>query len=191
MLWLILIGIGIILAALGIVLICFVHAASESLLLGLSSLHFLGIGFGLIALSFFLGIIFSVGNAFDYEFSNEPTLKETTEITSLDDKYSIKGNFFLGSGTVSSVEYYYFIKDTDKGKITDKIPQKEAYITEDNSQKPRIEEYAYKGERNATKDYWLSMNFGQNKEDFSYKTAYYRVFIPENTIKTDFSVDLN
>lgn len=184
MLWLILIGIGIILAALGITRYLRSNAVDCQ-----SSLFWTG--FAIAFISIILGIVFTAGNTFDYTFSEEPVLRETTEITSLDDKYSVKGNFFLGSGTVSSVEYYYFIKDTDKGKITDKIPQKEAYITEDNSQKPRIEEYAYKGERNATKDFWLSMNFGQSKEDFSYNTAYYRVFIPENTIKTDFSVDLN
>lgn len=145
----------------------------------------------LLAIAIGCAVGFDYTDLIDYTFSEEPVLRETTEICSLDDKYSVKGYLFLGSGTVSSEDYYYFIKETDKGKITDKIPQKETYITEDNSQKPRIEEYAYKGERNATLDFWFSWDFGVNKEDFSYKTAYYRVFIPENTIRTDFSVDLN
>ena len=125
----------------------------------------------------------------DYTFSDEPVLRETTEICSLDDKYSVNGNYFLGAGMVSSADYYYFIKETDKGKITDKIPQKETYITEDNSQKPRIEEYAYKGERNAAL-FWLTLDLGMDEEDFRYKVAYYHVFIPENSLKIGFSNDL-
>lgn len=126
----------------------------------------------------------------DYTFSDEPVLRETIEICSFDNNYSVKGNHFLGSGMVSSEDYYYFIRYTDKGKTTDKIPQKETYITEDNSQKPRIEEYAYKGERNAAL-FWLTLDLGMVEEDFRYKVAYYRVFIPENSLKIGFSNDLN
>lgn len=185
MLWCILIGVGLV-----IIIIGFSRAISNKVDFSSSS-SLIWAGFATVFISLIVGIIFSVGNAGDYEFSEEPVLKETTEIYTLADRYSVKGNFFLGSGSISSEDYYYYIKDTDKGKITDKIPQKDTFITEDNSQKPRIEEYAYKGERNASKDFWLSIDFGENKEDFSYNTAYYRVFIPKNTIKTDFAVDLN
>ena len=159
--------------------------------------------FSIYRFVFFGGILLSVVSLFsgisitkapttidDYTFSDEPVLRETTEICSLDDKYSVNGNYFLGAGMVSSADYYYFIKETDKGKITDKIPQKETYITEDNSQKPRIEEYAYKGERNAALDFWFAFDLGMDEENFRYKVAYYRVFIPENSIKIGFSNDL-
>lgn len=182
MIWLIVIGIGLILAAIGLILYGCSNRFERK-----SSLFWSG--FIIACVSFVVGIMFTAGNTFDYTFSEEPVLRETTEITSLADRYSVKGNFFLGSGTVSSEDYYYFIKNTDNGKITDKILQKETYITEDNSQKPRIEEYAYEGEQNPTKDFWLSMNLGADKDDFSYKFAYYRVFIPEGSIKSDFSVD--
>lgn len=184
MLWCILIGVGLV-----IIIIGFSRAISNKVDFSSSS-SLIWAGFATVFISLIVGIIFSVGNAGDYEFSEEPVLKETTEIYTLADRYSVKGNFFLGSGSISSEDYYYYIKDTDKGKITDKIPQKDTFITEDNSQKPRIEEYAYKGERNASKDFWLSLSLGANKDDYDYITDYYRVYIPKNSINYNYNINL-
>lgn len=172
MLWYILMGIGIILAIQGFRLYV---PVLDDICFSISKCFIYG-GVVLAILPFLLGLVFTDVNTTDYTISDEPVLKRTTEITSL--------------GDLGSVDYFYFIKKTDKGKITDKIPQKNSYITEDNSQNPRIEEYAYKSERNATKDFWLSMTFGKDKDDFIYNTAYFRVFIPENSLKRDFSVNL-
>ncbi len=187
MLWWILIGIGVILMLYGVLRY---NPDRDTWRFSNLSFFFYG-GIFLWALSLYCGVNYTKAPTTidDYTFSDEPVLRETTEIFSFDDKYSVNGNHFLGSGMVSSEDYYYFIRYTDKGKTTDKIPQKETYITEDNSQKPRIEEYAYKGERNAAL-FWLTLDLGMDEEDFRYKVAYYHVFIPENSLKIGFSNDL-
>lgn len=159
-----------------------------------SEFHKMKAIYGIIIMGFaFLSGICLTANddslAFDY--SENEVLTETTDIYNLADRYSVRGNFYLGTGDVSESEYYYFLRQTDKGKIIDKIPQNITYITEDNTQKPRIEEYSYEGKSNKSVKYWFTLTLDINEDETSYKTAYYRVYLPEKSIKTDFSVDLN
>ena len=112
----------------------------------------------------------------------EYSLVETTEIVALNDSSAASGQFFLGSGTVDEQMQYYFIEQTAEGKHLDKIPAANAFITENNQDTPRIERYSPKW-ANKSLMQWFT---------FLPPSAYekYQIYIPENSVTTNFSVDL-
>lgn len=116
---------------------------------------------------------------FSFFPNTEPVLKEEVLISALKDKSNMSGEFFLGSGYISNNQYYFYIEDTSKGKRMRKIPVDEAYINE-NDENPRLEIYVGQftgkfarfmyGDRNAEEEYLF--------------------FVPENTVTTDFNIDM-
>lgn len=86
------------------------------------------------------------------------------EIVSLDRSSDMDGSFFLGSGHIDSVEYYYFYKTTDKGLMLDKLRHDKAYLVEDNSRTPCVHKVK-------DKDTW---------------DEYYQIICPENTVVKEF-----
>lgn len=106
---------------------------------------------------------------------------DTTEIYALNDNVGVQGKFFLGSGQVNSEPYYYYIEETDAGKHIGSISAKNAYICESNTETPRIEM-----QRAFWKKYWIKWLFCINASD-----TRYMIYIPENSVTTDFNVDLS
>ena len=104
---------------------------------------------------------------------------ETKEITALNDNSSATGSFFLGSGRVDEDMKYYYVEQTEKGKHIDDVSADHAYIIEANNETPRIERYEPKFE-NAWL-YWIA---------FPVQEAEYKIYIPEDSITTDFDVNL-
>lgn len=107
------------------------------------------------------------------------TLVETKEITALNDDSAISGHFYLGSGYVNEKKRYYFFEETDKGKHMDSVDADSSYIIESDTEQPRIEVYPPK-----FKSKWLYL-FAMEFADTEYK-----IYIPENSITTEFKVDL-
>lgn len=109
----------------------------------------------------------------------EYTVAETKEITALNDSSTASGQFFLGSGQVDGTMKYYFVENTEKGKHVDSVSAKNAYIIESNTEKPRIELH-----KPYFKNKWLWW-IASPMQGFEY-----RIYIPEDSITTDFNVDL-
>lgn len=109
----------------------------------------------------------------------EYTVAETKEITALNDNSTASGYFFLGSGQVDEEMKYFFVEETEKGKHVDSVSAKNAYVIESNSETPRIEllrpDFKNKGL------WWIA---------FPMQDPEYRIYIPEDSITTDFNVDL-
>lgn len=106
---------------------------------------------------------------------------DTTEIYALNDNVGVHGKFFLGSGQVNSEPYYYYIEETNAGKHIGSIRAKNAYICESNTETPRIEV-----QRALWNKYWIKWIFCLNASD-----TRYMIYIPENSVTTDFNVDLS
>lgn len=106
---------------------------------------------------------------------------ETTNISALNDSASTYGRFFLGSGYVNEELQYYFIKETEKGKIAGSIDADNAYIIESNTETPRIERW----EERIADDIWLWFTISKELG-----VSEYRIYIPENSVTTDFNIDL-
>lgn len=107
-------------------------------------------------------------------------LTETIEITALNDNSAVSGHFYLGSGHIGEDVKYYFIEETEKGKHTNSVDADYSYIIESNNEKPRIEVYSPEFKNNRVLR-WFAVEMADKE---------YRIYIPENSITTEFSVDL-
>jgi hypothetical protein len=104
---------------------------------------------------------------------------KTTEIVALKDNNELSGSFFLGSGCVDENTRYYYMENTERGKRMRDISAENAYLNESNSETPRIETYQSEWKNKA----W-------NLIAFPSEGGYYKIYIPENSIITDFEVDM-
>lgn len=101
------------------------------------------------------------------------------EISALKDNNNMSGNFFIGIGYIDEEMNYYYVENTEKGKIVKKIDANNVYIVEDNEEQPRIEEYKaqFKNEK------WLLIAANCNN-------SYKKIYIPENSITNEYNIDL-
>lgn len=111
----------------------------------------------------------------------EWTLSETREIAALNDTASVSGQFFLSSGQVEDEMKYYFVEKTEKGKVVNSIGAKKAYIIESNTETPRIEKWGKRWTSDVV--FWFTATAGPG-------ACEYKIYIPENSVTTNFNVDL-
>ena len=107
----------------------------------------------------------------------EPCLLEEYELYAFQDNLSTGGHFFLGSGSIKNVQRYYYLCNHKNGLKMESLTTDEAYLNISDS--PRIEVYTYE-----FKNKFLRKNFIIVEDPF------YKIYIPEGSIKYDFSVDL-
>lgn len=91
-------------------------------------------------------IAFQIVQAIDREYIGDDT-EHYLYIYSLKNKSDVYGNFFLGSGTVSETEYYYFYYKSNYGYERHKLSTNDVSIVENDNTRPRIVERirTYKG----------------------------------------------
>lgn len=104
-------------------------------------------------------------------------------IYALNDSSDMKGHFFLGTGSVESNLYYYYIRDTARGQQIEKVRVSDAYLKYDD--KCYIEKYSrYYNDDLKTK---LLTTKLFDKCDYN---SYYVIHIPEGSVTNEFIVDL-
>lgn len=114
-----------------------------------------------------------------YAFEQEKYVVETYQISALADNSKIEGRFFLGSGSINENQKYFFMKKEDGGLIMDYIPATGSIVYEGYNE-PFIE----KLESRFVNDWWSLIALpGFNK-------GHYKVYVPENSITTDFIINL-
>ena len=64
-----------------------------------------------LVVGFFLSMILSLA----VKSSREPVNKDPIDIHAMSDGSGISGSFFIGSGTIKDVQYYYFYSSTESG----------------------------------------------------------------------------
>jgi len=133
-------------------------------------------------------VIFSVSFALGcidtkYEKSN---VFGVTYISSISANSNISGDFFLGSGTIESKNYYYFVVKSDFGYQIDKIEiTNEVYLREDGDNKPFIEYTKY----NCTYQNWFSRIFFKKKMFNEDREII--IHVPKNTVIKNYNVDIS
>lgn len=133
--------------------------------------------FYMIIPSFAAGILFSELNP------KKSTVKEYhyLYIKSLRNISSTEGEFFLGSGSIESVEYYYFFYQSTIGLKRSKIPVNNISIIETDERPPEI----VKRKQCYSQDTfikWRCREIDSRREDA------YIMYVPKNTIIKEFKV---
>lgn len=140
------------------------------------------------------------------EFSDKAELAQTIEIECLNDNLNttgkISGNIFSVKGYEKTEQYYYYIYDVSgKGKTTGKIPADITYVNTDSltdekkpyEKKPYIEKYVYKPideELSCIRLItWHGLGIPFNTDNIE-KVAYYKLYVYEDSITSDYVIDL-
>jgi|TARA_R110000850_G_C9969713_1_gene465092 hypothetical protein len=135
-----------------------------------------------IVFSIILLLFIAGGLSFGYCTYFEDTQRDVEEhdwyIHSLgNDKY-MKGDFFLGSGTIEDTDYYFFYVRTQKGMSRIKRRVNDCYIIETDSRRPEI----------------VGLRTVYDDEDKFFKVWFddsileYKIYVPKGTIIRDFKV---
>jgi hypothetical protein len=134
-----------------------------------------------LCISAIASIVIAAGCQIVVEYTDDvPATYETvktTEITALNDNAAMSGSCFLGTGEVDEYVRYYYMADTKLGAKMNYVLADDSYIVEDNSEAPRIEKIKVIPE-----NVFLKYNM--------FPVHKYVVYIPEDSVTTDFSVDM-
>lgn len=131
-----------------------------------------------LTMPFFLLML--ILSSFGFATEYEPIKDEVMEITALKDNVANEGQFFLGSGNVEGVAYYFYMEQKELGYQMNKVAVDQSYIKEVQTGTPKIE--VYKKKRTSK---FAAFMFGE----FLYEKEY--VFhVPKGTVTTDFKVDM-
>lgn len=97
--------------------------------------------------------------------------------------YALEDNtaYILSRYSSESRERYHFLRKMNGGYKSGYIPASESYIYE-TSEQPRIEVYHKKVDKE-----WVNKIHGYLSDGFEQT---YRIYVPDNSIKYDFNVDL-
>ena len=145
-------------------------------------------GFALFASSIVTLVVFLVFMAFGsintkYEKSNKFGV---TYIASVSANSGVYGSFCLGSGTVESRTYYYYLTNNEFGYKICKIENDgNTYVKEDCDSKPYIEFSKY----NSVKLNWFGSLFFENY--FYSKDGEVIIHVPKNTVVKNYNVDIS
>lgn len=107
-------------------------------------------------------------------------LKEKNPIYAIESNLSASGNFFLGSGMMSSENKYFYIGDYKDGRKVYHVRQDSSYIVE-SDEEPTVEI-----RKTQFKNKWLRKNIPNTRTKMEYKFT-----IPKESIKYDYNIDLS
>lgn len=116
--------------------------------------------------------------------SNVEYGQQHQDIVSLNINSTVSGDFFLGSGSIDEVEYYFYYKKcADGGYLKEQIPVVETKIYETNDISPRLQWTEVRSLENKYTSFFIGASgyYFVDQEDFKF-------FVPEGTIIKEFSV---
>ncbi len=169
---------------------------------------------GVIAVVLFVmgicvGSLYTITNKYETEQikSQETSVIETTNLIALSDNNITNGNFFLGSGSINNSTYYFYYSETEHGLKLKKLNADldKTYIKYcSENDKPRIEteneriiyEYVLKEKPNFwsfdvfSYGHYLKYEIGDVVEENEFNEIRHIIYVPEGSIKTDFSIDM-
>lgn len=135
-----------------------------------------GILFGLV-----VGVVvFFVGMFPLSLLQREPVDPHKTEIYSIKDNSTTKGSFILGSGTVDEDRYFYYVVEENGFKSVYKTKVEESKMKEGDIKQPYVLTYEMQ-----YKSAFARFLYGKYTGEKSYE-----FYLPENTITTDYKIDL-
>ena len=139
------------------------------------------VALGSISWIFILGFVYMITTeVVDYKEIEKPTT--VIELSALKDGSSSSGNFFLGTGTIDSSQYYFYLTQNSKGLQQSKLKiDSDVYLKEDDSVKPNISKY-----NKVTDSKFVKFMFGEQLTVESHTI----ITVPANSVTTEFKVDL-
>lgn len=146
---------------------------------------FFGGVFGSFVLTIIIILIFSSLGSINTKFEKSNKFG-VTYIASVSAKNGVYGNFCLGSGTVESKTYYYYMIRNEFGYKICKIENDgDTYVKEDCDTKPYIEYSKY----NASHINWFGGLFFEKQ--YYNKDGEVIIHVPKNTIVKNYNVDIS
>ena len=132
-------------------------------------------------LGFFIGIFayLLIGGIIGYGLATNEIIEEQ-EIFALNDSSSIEGKNYLFSGYIDEKMVYRYVVETEKGKHIEEVDARRGYIKE-GDYTPMVKYHYYTFEKE-----WYNW-FVHN----AFTDKYYEFYVPENTITTEYNVDLD
>ena len=112
------------------------------------------------------------------EDANIMDLSEAKEIVALKDNNAVGGQFFLGTGRIGSHPCYYYVSEDEHGLRMQHIDANNTYIIY-SDENPRVERYESVGFNRRLLS-WLAIP----------AYSYYVVYVPEGTITSEYTIDL-
>lgn len=130
---------------------------------------------------FVIGLIlfFVVGGVIGEDLATKEIVEEQ-KIYALNDSLGVEGGYYLFSGYIDGDLEYRYVINTDKGKHIEEVDTDYGYIKEGDYE-PKVEHHYYTFEKKWHK--WFAHRL--LVED------YYEFYVPENTVTTEYNVDLN
>ncbi|QJC97163.1 hypothetical protein HC660_26890 [Bacillus mojavensis] len=103
-----------------------------------------------------------------------------TEIYSIKDNAKTSGSFVLGSGTVDEEQYFYFVTEKNGFKSISKAAVEDSKMKEGKYMKPYVVTYDME-----FKSSFARFFYGKEASRESYE-----FYLPENTVTTEYKIDL-
>ena len=138
-----------------------------------------GILYGFAGLLIGFTIYFFAGGVIGCELATKEVVEEQ-KIYALNDSIGVEGGYYLFSGYIDGNLKYRYVIDTDKGKHIEEVAADYGYIKEGNYD-PKVEHHYYEFEKKWQR--WFGHRF--------FVEDYYEFYVPENTVTTEYNVDLN
>lgn len=115
------------------------------------------------------------------DFERTEVKVEDTEIVALKDNTNAEGSFFLGTGSVSGVDYYYYMEDGIKGLSVSKVPVESSHIKEVEDGEHKLE--TYKLEMKSAFAEWFYDAITEDRHEYIFH-------VPEGSIEREFKVGM-
>lgn len=103
-----------------------------------------------------------------------------TEIYSIKDNAKASGSFVLGTGTVDENQYFYFVEEKAGFKTISKASVEDSKMKEGSYAKPYVLTYDVQY-KSAIARFFYGKRTGKNTYEF---------YLPEDTITTDYKIDM-
>ena len=137
-------------------------------------------------LGFFLGAILGIVVSLFVVWTasatlpSSPVLDSSAQIKALNDASTVRVSFFLGSGTANGeIEYRFMVEDGAGVRM--KTVSAEDAVVYDTTDTPHLETYVYRLDSAAARFF-----FGEEL----LISDEYRIYVPADTVKYDFNIDL-
>ncbi|TWJ39176.1 hypothetical protein CHCC5027_2655 [Bacillus paralicheniformis] len=125
-------------------------------------------------------VVFFVGLFPASLLQSEPIDPHKTNIYSIKDNSATKGSFVLGSGTVDEDQYLYYVVEENGFKSVYKTKVEELKMKEGDVEQPYVVTYEMQF-KSAIARFFYGKYTGEKSYEF---------YLPENTITTDYKIDL-
>lgn len=134
-----------------------------------------------IPLGLLVGVlVFTVGLLPTFILQSEPIDPHKTEIYSIKDSSRVQGRFVLGSGTVKEDQYFYYVVEKNGFKSVDKAKVENSKMKEGDVEQPYVVTYEMQF-KSAIARFFYGKYTGEKSYEF---------YLPENTITTEYKIDL-